>query len=156
MASPFDLVSLADLKSWLGITGTEDDVLLARLITQISRAVFNVIDRPAILPSAYTEIYDGGNDVSIKTHGKAKVARISGMAFANLFYGVTQLPAMMPQLPPIMDEINSFTGWHVSFDSGVAEKTAAVLAAATAVTHVYGLVSAAKMIPVNPLPAPKA
>ena len=65
MASPFDLVSLADLKSWLGITGTDDDVLLARLITQISRAIFNVIDRPAILPSAYTETYDGGDDVSI-------------------------------------------------------------------------------------------
>jgi hypothetical protein len=65
MASPFDLVSLADLKSWLGITGTDDDVLLARLITQISRAIFNVIDRPAILPSTYTETYDGGNDVSI-------------------------------------------------------------------------------------------
>jgi Phage gp6-like head-tail connector protein len=65
MASPFDLVSLADLKSWLGITATDDDVLLARLITQISRAIFNVIDRPAILPSAYTETYDGGNDASI-------------------------------------------------------------------------------------------
>ncbi|HET6379374.1 MAG TPA: hypothetical protein VFG05_13865, partial [Methylocella sp.] len=25
---------------------------------------------------------------TIKTHGKAKVARISGLAFANLFYGV--------------------------------------------------------------------
>jgi hypothetical protein len=65
MASPFDLVSLADLKSWLGITGTDDDVLLAQLITQISRAIFNVIDRPAVLPSAYTETYDGGNEVSI-------------------------------------------------------------------------------------------
>src|SRR3984893_1164915 len=65
MASPFDLVSLADLKSWLGITGTDDDVLLARLITQISHAIFNVIDRPAILPSAYTETHDGGNDVSM-------------------------------------------------------------------------------------------
>ena len=39
---------------------------------------------------------------------------------------------------------------------GVADKTAAVLAAATAVTHVYGLVSAAKMIPVNPPPTPSA
>lgn len=65
MASPSDLVSLADPKSWLGIAGIDDDVLLARLITQISRAIFNVIDRPAILPSAYTETYDGGNDVSI-------------------------------------------------------------------------------------------
>ncbi len=65
MASRFDLVSLTALKNWLGITGTDDDVLLARLITQISRAIFNVIDRPAILPSAYTETHDGGNDVSI-------------------------------------------------------------------------------------------
>jgi hypothetical protein len=80
------------------------------------------------------------------------VARLSG--FKTVILG--SLAAMMPQLPPIMDEINSFTGWHVFLDSGVAEKTAAVLAAATAVTHVYGLVSAAKMIPVNPLPAPKA
>ena len=32
---------------------------------------------------------------SIKTTGKAKVARISGMAFANLFYGVTQLPGQI-------------------------------------------------------------
>ncbi len=65
MASPFDLVSLADLKSWLNVAGTDDDILLARLITQISRAIFNVIDRPAILPSAYTETYDGGGDASI-------------------------------------------------------------------------------------------
>ncbi|MGH6868277.1 MAG: head-tail connector protein [Methylocella sp.] len=65
MASPFDLVSLADLKSWLGFTGTDDDVLLARLITQISRAIFNVIDRPGVLPSVYTETYDGGDEVSI-------------------------------------------------------------------------------------------
>ena len=80
------------------------------------------------------------------------LARLSG--FKTVILG--SLAAMMPQLPPIMDEINSFTGWNVFLDSGVAEKTAAVLAAATAVTHVYGLVSAAKMIPVDPLPAPKA
>ena len=43
MASPFDLVSLANLKSWLDITGTDDDVLLAQLITQISRAIFRGI-----------------------------------------------------------------------------------------------------------------
>ena len=80
------------------------------------------------------------------------LARLSG--FKTVILGL--LAAMMPQLPPVMDEINGFTGWHVFLDSGVADKTAAVLAAATAVTHVYGLVSAAKMIPVDPLPAPKA
>jgi hypothetical protein len=80
------------------------------------------------------------------------LARLSG--FKTVILG--SLAAMMPQLPPTMDEINSFTGWNVFLDSGITEKTAAVLAAATAVTHVYGLVSAAKMIPVNTLPAPKA
>ena len=65
MASSFDLVSLADLKSWLDITGTDDDALLARLITQLSRAILNVIDRPGILPQVYAEAYDGGYDVSI-------------------------------------------------------------------------------------------
>ena len=65
MASPFDLVSLVNLKCWLDVSGTNDDVLLARLITQISRAILNVIDRPTILPSVFTEIRDGGNEVSI-------------------------------------------------------------------------------------------
>lgn len=65
MASPFDLVRLADLKSWLDVSGTDDDALLARLITQISRVILTVLDRPAILPSPYTETHDGGNDVSI-------------------------------------------------------------------------------------------
>lgn len=65
MASPFDLVDLGDLKSWLEISGTEDDALLAQLITQISRATLSYIDRPTILPRIYTETYDGRNDVSL-------------------------------------------------------------------------------------------
>jgi hypothetical protein len=65
MASPFDLVNLANLKSWLDITGAEDDLLLAQLISQISRAILNILERPAILPSTYTETYDGGGEASI-------------------------------------------------------------------------------------------
>jgi hypothetical protein len=80
------------------------------------------------------------------------LVRLSG--FKTVILG--SLAAIFPQLPPIMDEINGFTGWHVFLDPGVADKTAAVLAAATAVTHVYGLVSAAKMIPVDPPAAPNA
>jgi len=65
MASPFDLVSLTDLKAWLDVAGTDDDVLLAQLITQISRAILNVLDRPSILPGSYTETLDGGNNTAI-------------------------------------------------------------------------------------------
>src|ERR1700675_1106788 len=73
------------------------------------------------------------------------VARLSG--FKTVILG--SLAAMMPQLPPIMDEINSFTRWPFFVAPGTAEKIAAGLAAATAVTHVYGLVAAAKMVPVT-------
>jgi hypothetical protein len=80
------------------------------------------------------------------------LARLSGVKTVIL----GSLAAIVPQLPPILDEISSFTGWHVFVAQGTADKIAAGLAAATAVTHVYGLVSAAKMIPAEPLPAPKA
>ncbi len=78
-------------------------------------------------------------------------ARISG--YKTVVLG--SLAAIVPQLPPIIDEINGFTGWNVFLASGTADKIAAGLAAATAITHVYGLVSAAKMIPVEPPTAPK-
>jgi hypothetical protein len=80
------------------------------------------------------------------------LARLSGFKTAIL----GSLAAMMPQLPPVLDEIGHFTGWNVFLGQGAADKIAAVLAAATAVTHVYGLVSAAKMIPVDRPAAPKA
>jgi hypothetical protein len=80
------------------------------------------------------------------------LARLSG--FKTVILG--SLAAMMPQLPAILNEISGFTGWHVFVSSGTADKITAGLAAATAVTHVYGLVSAAKMIPVDAPPAPKA
>lgn len=65
MTSPFDLASLEDLKSWLGIAGTDDDLLLQRLINRTSRSILNYLDRGAILPTVYTECYDGGHENSI-------------------------------------------------------------------------------------------
>ncbi len=84
--------------------------------------------------------------------GRKFLARISGLKTVIL----GSLAALIPQLPPILDEVSGFTGWHVFLDSAAADKIAAVLAAATAITHVYGLVSAAKMTPVDPPPAPRA
>ncbi len=80
------------------------------------------------------------------------LARLSG--FKTAILGL--LAAMMPQLPPVLGEISGFTSWNVFLSQGAADKIAAVLAATTAVTHVYGLVSAAKMIPADPPRAPKA
>lgn len=65
MASSFDLVTLADLKSWLEVEGTQDDDLLSLLISQVSRAILSFLDRPSILPTTYTDVIDGGNDSSV-------------------------------------------------------------------------------------------
>lgn len=57
-----DLAQLADLKAWLagssGI-GAGDDTLLARLITDVSGAIYAYLSRPSLLPRTVTERYDG-------------------------------------------------------------------------------------------------
>jgi hypothetical protein len=81
------------------------------------------------------------------------LARLSGLKTVIL----GSLAAIFPLFPAVLDEINGYTGWHVFMASGTADKVAAGLAAATAVTHVYGLVAAAKMVPVSAdLPAAPA
>jgi Phage gp6-like head-tail connector protein len=57
--SPIDFCVLADLKSWLGLTTTNDDALLQRLITNISQSILTKISRDAIVSANYTESYDG-------------------------------------------------------------------------------------------------
>jgi hypothetical protein len=101
MASPFDLVSLANLKCWLDITATDDDVLLAGLITQISRAILNFLDRPGILPQAYTDIYDGGNDVSISLRQWPVISITS-----CIVNGV-----VIPPSPPLVGGANTQVGY---------------------------------------------
>ncbi|MGO9135745.1 MAG: head-tail connector protein [Methylovirgula sp.] len=65
MPSPYDLADLVDLKAWLDVQSDDDDTLLASLISQISRTILTYCDRASILPSAHTEIRDGGNEDAI-------------------------------------------------------------------------------------------
>lgn len=65
MTSPNDLTTLAALKGWLGIGSTNDDIVLASLITNLSIAILNNLGRPQILPSVYTEVYDGAGEQSV-------------------------------------------------------------------------------------------
>lgn len=62
--------------------------------------------------------------------------------------------AILPTVPPVLDELHGFAGWDVFLDQGLANKVSAILAALTAVTHIYGLVSAAKAVPVDYSPPP--
>lgn len=65
MASPYDLVDLADLKAWLDVQSSDDDTLLGNLITQISRTILTLLDRASILPAIHAETRDGGNETAL-------------------------------------------------------------------------------------------
>ena len=58
--SPYDLTTLAALKSWLGLPvgPGASDATLAALVTAASRTIYAVVSRPALLPSNYTETLD--------------------------------------------------------------------------------------------------
>ena len=58
MADPADLTTLADLKSWLTITSTTDDAMLARLITAASKYIQSWLNR-TIASATYNETRDG-------------------------------------------------------------------------------------------------
>lgn len=63
-----DLVSLADAKAWLGITtaDTARDATLSRLITQMSRSIYNSLNRQFLLPKLITETYDGNGQTRLQ------------------------------------------------------------------------------------------
>lgn len=65
MGLPNDLARLADFKSWLGVSGPDEDRLLESLITQTSRAILGYLDRASIIPTIYTEVIDGNNETAI-------------------------------------------------------------------------------------------
>jgi len=56
-----DLVQISAVKAWCGVTTTADDALLAALITQISRGIYNYINRSFVLPQNVVETYDGND-----------------------------------------------------------------------------------------------
>ena len=59
MAQPTDLATLADVKAWLGLSSTADDVVLAGLVSAISAAILADLGR-SLLPATTTEVIDGG------------------------------------------------------------------------------------------------
>lgn len=60
-----DLTSLADTKAWLGISTTDDDMIITRLISQVSRVIMTSLNRPFLLPKTVTEYYDGNGASSL-------------------------------------------------------------------------------------------
>jgi hypothetical protein len=54
-----DLISLTQLKVHLGVQSSADDVLLAGLISQISRAICTYLNRPFVWPRDVVDVFDG-------------------------------------------------------------------------------------------------
>ena len=65
MPAPTDLVTVADLKRWLQITSSDDDDVLAGLVTATSRAVASLLARPTLLPSQGTDVFDGAGQAAV-------------------------------------------------------------------------------------------
>ncbi len=115
------------------------------VIPALIAIIYIFIVRPKIKQyRAVSEVIEKADAAGASIWGKF-LARLSG--FKTVILG--SLAAIFPQLPAIMDEISGFTGWNLFMSSSAADKIAGCLAVATAITHVYGLVDAAKMVPVT-------
>jgi hypothetical protein len=56
-----DLTNLASVKAWLGLTTTANDPQISALVTSVSRAIYSALQRPNILPTAYSEVLNGND-----------------------------------------------------------------------------------------------
>ena len=54
-----NLTTLANVKSWSGVTTTNDDALLNRLIGSASRIILSYIERPSLFKTQYADVFDG-------------------------------------------------------------------------------------------------
>lgn len=61
-----DLVSLAQLKAHLGVQSSADDILLASMIGQISRAICTYLNRPFLWPRDVVDMFDGNGRAKIQ------------------------------------------------------------------------------------------
>jgi hypothetical protein len=58
--SPYDLTSLAALKSWLGLPSAvgPNDPTLSALVTAASRLIYATLSRPQLLPQTFIDVFD--------------------------------------------------------------------------------------------------
>jgi len=62
MPNPTDLVSLAEAQNW---AGNANPTFTAQLITSVSRQILSWLQRPSILPKAYTETFNSNGQTKI-------------------------------------------------------------------------------------------
>ncbi len=82
-----NLTTLSNAKAWLGVSTTDDDNLLTRLIGAASRAIHTYLQRPNLFQHACSETYDGSG-------GRRLVLREwPVLSVASLKVGTVSVPA---------------------------------------------------------------
>ncbi len=74
-----DLVSLAQLKAYLGVQSSADDILLGSMIGQISRAICTYLNRSFVLPRDVVDLFDGNgrNRIQLRNWPVVSVSSVS-------------------------------------------------------------------------------
>lgn len=92
-----DLTTLAAAKQWAGITSSDSDVLIARLITQASRSICNVTDRPFFLPTTISEVLDGSGSHAVDPQ-RFPVLSLTSLSING--EAITEAPALVFNTAP--------------------------------------------------------
>jgi hypothetical protein len=140
-----DLASLDNVKLWLGIANSNNDLQLGRLIRQASLFVCNYTNRPIWTPTPVTEVRDGsGGDSVVMTRGgiaatsgsRIQLRRWPVLSITSLTINgetITAAPPLVFGEEPgdgyILDpwdgtipgnaQMLSIQGWQWAFDAGI-------------------------------------
>lgn len=88
MTAATDLTTLDAVKQWLGVTSPTDDALIGGLITAVSQAILADLGRGSLLPTVYTETFDGGGRDLIGL-GQWPVTQILSVALDGMALGAS-------------------------------------------------------------------
>ena len=93
------LTSLVAVKTWLGVTTTTDDVLLTRLLNQVSTATLSYLQRPNLARATYSELRNGVGNQRM-TLRNWPVVSVSSLFVAGHSVPAGLLPATASALTP--------------------------------------------------------
>ena len=102
-----DLTTLVDVKTWLNISDTKSDALLARLITSISGQILSVLNRSSINYSSKVETRNGNGNTNLLLRDWPVIA-VSQLTIDN---------DIIPQAVPVNGSLIP-AGWVLSIWSG--------------------------------------
>jgi hypothetical protein len=88
-ANPIDLTTLANVKAWLAITGSQQDDILQRTITAVSRFILTFLSR-SVLPANYSDRYDGAGSRGVQ---RIMLKNWPVISVSSVFLGSTAIAA---------------------------------------------------------------